>query len=168
MSTVAEQIEQAFDSVTRGSGVTLHEAERIDDYASLAERAAARKLDRESHWREVPGVDIALHGTILSSLDDAGFRYYLPAYMIWTLRNYRQSQSLASDFTIYALDVPEFANLGPSAIARFMRLFDAPQRAAICAFLEEMAADNDEHVDSVVARHALETFWRAHAKAVPA
>ena len=82
-----KEINEAFDGVAREDGVTLHEAMVIDDYGSPAERAEARAQDTEDQWQDVPEDDIRFSDAVLSFLDSKGFHYYLPAYMVWYLRN---------------------------------------------------------------------------------
>lgn len=82
-----EEITAAFDGVSREQGVTLHEATVIDDYGSLEERAEARKQDTEDKWQNVPEEDIRFTDAVLTFLDPKGFRYYIPAYVVWYLRN---------------------------------------------------------------------------------
>jgi hypothetical protein len=50
---VIEEVEDAFREVPLGK-VTLHEAEALDACATDVERRAARELDRERDWRDVP------------------------------------------------------------------------------------------------------------------
>jgi len=80
---VLAEIEAAFDGVSREDGVTLHEADVIDHYGGDDERAAARKLDTETRWQDA---DLKTFGSVLCFLDVKGFRYYIPAYLCWTLR----------------------------------------------------------------------------------
>ncbi len=82
-----EEITAAFDGVSREDGVTLHEATVLDDYGSLEERAEARKQDTEDNWQDVPEEDIRFTDAVLSFLDPKGFHYYIPAYVVWYLRN---------------------------------------------------------------------------------
>lgn len=83
-SLIAE-IEAAFAGVTREGGISWSEADAIDDYASPAERAAAREKDREKGWQDLvtdptwPGSDVPSNW---SFLDPIGYRYYLPAALI--------------------------------------------------------------------------------------
>jgi hypothetical protein len=81
-----EEITAAFDGVSRENGVSLSEAWVIDDYGSDEERAEARKEDTETRWQDVPDEDIAYGYSCLSFLDEIGFHYYIPAYMVWYLR----------------------------------------------------------------------------------
>ncbi len=86
-TALIEEITAAFANVSREDGVTLHEATVIDDYGSLEERAEARKRDAEDKWQDVPDEDIRRTDAVLNFLDEKGFRYYIPAYMVWYLRN---------------------------------------------------------------------------------
>jgi hypothetical protein len=80
------EITAAFDGVAREDGVSLHEAHVIDDYGSAEERAEARAMDTESCWQDVPDELIARGDSVLSFLDPKGFRYYIPAYIVWYLK----------------------------------------------------------------------------------
>jgi hypothetical protein len=80
------EITAAFDGVAREDGVSLSEAHVIDNYGSAEERAAARAEDNESRWQDVPEEDIARGDSVLSFLDAKGFRYYIPAYIVWYLK----------------------------------------------------------------------------------
>lgn len=87
-------IDSAFETVVRGNGTTLHEADAKDCYLSAEEIFAARKEDRELHWRDVPPEDLADHPEFLTYLDFEGLRYYLPAVMMFALNfNHYDSQS---------------------------------------------------------------------------
>lgn len=149
LSATISEIADAFARVQREDGVTLHEAEVIDDYGSAQERSAARQRDMDSHWHDVPGADIEQHYSILSFLDAKGLRYYLPAYMIWTLRNYATSPSATIDSTIYALG---FDN-------SHFHIFTPRQSKAIARFLEYMVLYATAFCDSGAASSALDTYW---------
>jgi hypothetical protein len=82
------EITAAFDGISREDGMTLHEAEAVDDRKSDEESRAARRLDTDQHWQEVPDKDISACCSALSFLDAKGFRYYLPAFMVYGLKNW--------------------------------------------------------------------------------
>ena len=98
---LTNEIEKAFFEVQRGSGTTLHEAEALDDRLSAAACTAARALDTETRWQDVPAAVISGQHPI-GFLDNVGFVYYLPAYMSWCLRN-RSDDSDSHPFTLYAI-----------------------------------------------------------------
>ncbi|HYE75539.1 MAG TPA: DUF6714 family protein [Blastocatellia bacterium] len=85
------EIIAVFDGVSREDGITLHEAAAIDDRLSDEEQLAARRLDTEQRWQDVPDDDILACPSALSFLDVKGFRYYLPAFMIYDLKNWNNT-----------------------------------------------------------------------------
>jgi hypothetical protein len=134
---VVQEIESAFRGVRRENGITFHEAKALDDYAMEDERVAARLLDRESRWEDVPDDQIEKSsGSILFYLDAIGFRYYLPAFMRWSVKNYG-SGWVTADVTVRILD--------PSVSADTERYsgFTSEQAAAIVAFLRFVANRGD-------------------------
>jgi hypothetical protein len=153
---VVEQIRRAFAEVTREGGVSLHEALVIDGYGSAEEREAARRLDTESNWWEVPEADIAQNDTVLCFLDPLGFHYYLPAYMVWTLSHYEDSDTMSVDSTIYALDCSW--PFRKHKMERFS-LLSREQSEAVCAFLRFMVNAAGGMADEVAARRALQRHW---------
>ena len=100
--TLIQQIENAFDGVTLGDGITLHESIALDDYATEDECIAASTVGRDRRWQDVTDAEIELDDCILHFLDREGLRYYLPAFMIWTVNNYTTSGRIIGDTTISA------------------------------------------------------------------
>ena len=153
---VIAQIERAFDGVSRDGGVSLHEAFAIDCCVSDAEQVKARQLDTESRWQDVPGLDIEHYPSALHYLDPIGFRYYLPAYMTWTLKDYEVTGSTSSNTTLFQLRILEAYR--KHYTERFER-FNREQTEAICAFLRFMAGNVTEYVYENVAQQALDWYW---------
>lgn len=153
---VIAAIRAAFAGVPRGA-ITLHEAEVIDDHGSADERSAARALDTEESWDRVPDADVAGCLSALSHLDPEGWRYYVPAYMSWTLRHLRGSPSVVKDFTIYTFAPSDDLTLRAYKRARF-GLLDASQSRAVARFLRHLLAHPD-HVDAPMAARALAEHW---------
>ena len=119
---VTAQIRCAFDGVARGA-ITLHEARVIDFYGTDEERQEARAQDTEACWQQVPATAIEAHWQIFPFLCPESFRYYLPAYLCFALH---QPDSLAAEFTLYALDCDH---------APPPQSYSEAQRQAIWAFL---------------------------------
>lgn len=95
------RIEDAIKDVTLGGGVSLREADVIDGYGSQEEQLAARQEGEIYVWQRISDEDIANHPSALCFMDEEGLRYHLPAYMRYTLRWYRESESLCTDSTIW-------------------------------------------------------------------
>jgi hypothetical protein len=162
---IEAEISRSFAGVTRDGGTTLHEAEVIDAYGSEAERAAARELDKDRRWQDVPDHLIETHSDTLCFVDPKGFRYYLPAYMVWALRHFQTSDSFSVNHVIYSLTIREGFytkkklndEMREWNLERF-RLFTDDQARAICCFLRFMA-DQEDHVDVCQALQALDGYW---------
>jgi hypothetical protein len=148
----------AFHGVSREDGISLHETDVIDDYGTLEERLAARQLDTDTSWEDVPSPLIEQFCEAFGFLDPKGFRYYIPAFMRWTLKHFDTSGSSSIDYTIYAFDHSDNA----ASREKYEALSNA-QRVACSRFLTFMAADSMERfVDTIVARRALREYWGQH------
>ena len=158
LSEAIAAIISAFAGVQRENGMSLHEADVLDMYGSPAECAAARKMDSDQSWEEVPSADIARFYSVLSFFDPKGFRYYLPAYMIWSLRNYETSASPSADATIFALTFS-----GDHKYERYHRerfeLLTKDQARAVCRFLQYLIEYGGEDY-SEAAQRAFDSYWK--------
>lgn len=156
-AAIVAAIRKAFARVRRGR-ITLHEALVIDSFGYESERLEARLADVDRAWTDVPAAHLDHGANALAHLDPVSWRYYLPAFMVWVLANFRTSQSLAIDCTIYTLDpAEENSQLSEYTEHRF-RLLDEDQCAAVSMFLRHMAR-GEGHGDEGVARRALDEHW---------
>lgn len=128
------EIRLAFEGVSREEGVTLHEAAVLDDYGGPKERAKARAKDTEQSWQAVPERDIRFTDAVLSFLDDKGFRYYIPAYMIWYLRHIDDEAPIYRSTTFDSV-VFHLIYFGKDGIPERFKLFTAAQGRVIAHFL---------------------------------
>ncbi len=87
--------------------------------------------------------------SVLSFFDPDGWRYHLPAFMIFVVRNLRTSNSNLIDGTIYSLN--SGLNQGLCALSH-------DQARAVAQFLQYMAAA-DGWCDGARATEALQTYW---------
>lgn len=129
------QIAAAFASVTRDEGTTLHEAIAMDDRKTPQEQRAARRFDRDECWQDVPDAVIAASGAALHFLDAKGFRYYLPAFMIYELRNWENSTLFTSSSYRLLNDHPHSMRQSQPATIAARFGFDRAQCRAVAAFL---------------------------------
>ncbi len=146
---VIDRIERAFASVRLGDGVSLGEAEVMDDYGSDADRLKARACDELDDWMRIPDEVIGRCEVGLSYFDAEGMRFHLPAYMRFTLRHYKESASAIIDYTIYTLGRggEEFT------------LLNGAQRAAVRLFLKFIAFNAGRDVAWDDAKRALDEIW---------
>lgn len=100
-----EKITAAFDGVSREDGISLHAARALDDWHSLEEATKiGQEMDLDTQWQDVPDEWLMEFHDIFSFLDPKGFRYYIPAYMIWSLKEPKASDSNSLTSLIWALE----------------------------------------------------------------
>jgi hypothetical protein len=107
----------------------------IDDYGSDVERAAARLLDSEARWQDVPESAMIENCSAISFFDAEGFRYYIPVFLIRTLNHFREDVPCNTDDVLYDFgyyprveDNPKYVLLNRTqraVIRRFLRFFVA-------------------------------------------
>ena len=100
-----EKITAAFDGVSRQDGISLHAAQALDDYSSLEEaKKIGREMDRDTQWQDVPNKWLMQFQDIFPYLDPKGFRYYIPAYMVWSLKEPKASDSNSLSSLMWAIE----------------------------------------------------------------
>jgi len=148
-NTLIADIAAAFAGVSREDGTTLHEADARDDWKSPEEQRAARKLDPEARWQDVTDENIFACCSALSFLDEKGFRYYVPAFMICSLKHWGDKASMILNSCEYQLlhDYPKsLRESKPASIAGKYQFTDA-QSKVVARFLrfiidfDEIAGD---------------------------
>ena len=97
----------------------------------------------------------------LTHLQADGVRFYLPAAMIWVIKNFRDSDSMLVDWTIYQLAADRD---DPNLSQRFDRrfgLFNPAQRSACRSFLKFLLSEDPDgdFIDATVAAEALAEEW---------
>jgi hypothetical protein len=177
-------IEIAFSGVSREDGITLHEAEVIDNHGSELQQLEARELDREARWQDVPDIEVEKHPVALSHFDPIAFRYYIPVYMRFVLREPRAGES--GDSTIYSLCLPSpesqsipisltplssklqylapfVPELSRQRLIEYQRrrfeAFNCEQARVICQFLRFIVEYEYAGLDVPVARRAIDRHW---------
>lgn len=149
-------IENAFRGVTLGKGFGLHQARALEDFGSPEDIARARQEDRANwrKWEIMPDEAIEQRADALCFVDAHGFKFLLPAYMRYTVRNYRYSAA-AIDSAIYALarDPAELEGWSDDLLTN-------AQKDAIARFLRWVVTDvGDTYLDAPAASQALEAHW---------
>lgn len=102
------QITSAFKDVTLEDGISLNMTEYYDCYETNPEFMKRARDDERENWQAISDATLEEFVVTFSFTDLKGFRFYIPAYMIWTVRNHVTSDNIIGDFTIYALDTGHF------------------------------------------------------------
>ena len=99
-------------------------------------------------WQDIPNQLIERLFDVLPFLDPKGFRFYIPAYMTWTLVFGDNSNSTSSDSTVYALTGGQYQF--PK-----IKVMNQDQSQAICQFLRFLALYKRDD-DAIT---ALKEYW---------
>lgn len=131
---VISKIELAFEAVRLEGGVSLHEADAIDNYAGPDERAKARKDDEKTDWRRIPSVDIERMYWVYGFLDAKGFRFQLPATMTWATSVAADPEANLTSLSNMLLTMTRSDS--PSAVQELGQLLTEQQIEAAQVFLQ--------------------------------
>lgn len=137
----------AFKDVTLEDGISLHEADALDGYGDTK---AARLLDTEKSWMEVSLTEHRYNSAPLSFFDPKGFRFYLPAYMLWDLMNPGLSSNID---LVWFLTLPE--NESSRRLEQY-KILNEEQSIAVRKYLEFFL-----RVGDCDAKIALDRYWRS-------
>lgn len=160
-AAVRTQIHAAFGHLRRGAGMTIYDAELADDYGMESERSRAIRGLNYERWE---GIEARLleDFAVLSFFDPPGFRFHMPAYMVFTLDCGDTSASLSADFTLYALDPGAASDsLYQWHMERFAG-FTQPERDAVVAFLR-WCRDFGADLDTTYTARAL-GYWTSEQR----
>ena len=127
---IVETIERAFGNVERPPNEAFIHPESID-YGDI------EPLFEFGSWRDMSDDEVEGLYASLSFMSAEAFRYFIPAYLLYCVRN-PESPAAVIDSTVWSF-LPELfeENLHPYIKSRWV-LFDDAQRDAIAAFLEFM------------------------------
>lgn len=158
ISELIALIKDAFFAVTLANGISWSEAKVIDEYGSLQERKSARDNDEKNNWNEIP---LGLIGDmkyqdVLPFLDARGLTFYLPACMIFTLKNYNKSKSLITHSVIYTLTRPTTVN-------ELQGILNQKQKSCIIKFLSLCLEIGDKYFDLYETEEKLQKYWIENA-----
>lgn len=157
-------IEGAFDGTAR-SETSLRQFQLTDQFGmsreiTADEWAAAGRKRVDTTWQEIPDEEIEECDCLLAHMGPEEFRYYLPAYMRYGLRNHDRPiwETDVLGMTVFAL-LPSTKNedLRAYAIAQYSALNESQKRIVI-HFLEFIAnlEDDVRHTDAF---KALASYW---------
>lgn len=141
-----EQIRRAFAGVRLEDGISLNMTEYIDAGGCVPEFREKARNDEREDWAAIADETLEQFSVTFPFTDLKGIKFYIPAYMNWSIRNHRTSWSGIADFTIYAIDpLSHHFDSIP-----FRSWFNSAQVEAMAAFLEYAVA-NDETMDGQAA-----------------
>jgi hypothetical protein len=96
-------IREAFRDVKLEDGVSLNMTEYNDSGGSVERFKQLAVNDERDDWQRIDDKTLEEFTVTFSFTDWKGFRFYLPAYMIWMIVH-PESTSIIGEHTVYALD----------------------------------------------------------------
>ena len=157
-SSLVEQIRAAFPLLPLPE-MSLHQAQLADQSLSReitrVEWAASRARDAGRTWDTFTDAELAECDAALSHLDEPGFVYYLPAFLLLALRHLQVEWNHPA-WAITGNAVFAVTHRSEYSLSRFARL-SADQVAAVRAFLQAVAASPSDNARD--AQLALERYW---------
>jgi hypothetical protein len=149
-------VRQAFAGTVRRGGLSLREADVLRRQGTAYEKAKARVLDDDLEWKQVPFEDLQQF-PVLSFLDPVGFRYYLPAFMVWVLTEAERIDPTVLVTLLSALARTE--RKGAQADSQYA-LLDKQQSETVALFLEYVMEHHPDEAVWSLAQEALESYWQ--------
>lgn len=144
---VIEEIRRAFCGVKLGDGISLLEANGLDDREDEETLAALRALDEKEDWEKIPAERLNHCFCSPSFLDPAGIRFNLPAFLTAELKG-----EYHMDIGIFLTGIDDWKR------KRFAFLNDS-QRQAVRSFLIHVRDDFYSQYDREAVDQALDEFW---------
>src|SRR5829696_426301 len=184
--TVIEKIQRAFAENDYPGGRFLQGSfEGCEPYDEVG------PFEKVEDWRNLEASFLDGHATALSFFSEAGFRYFLPAYLIADLRGQLQTADplfhLTHGFSDWTTEVPAgdrtlVIRHGRSAFvnprrygamtsydyARYrLSVFTREEANAIVAYLEFKRDSDPDVIDRKAIDEALDSFWLERARTAP-
>jgi hypothetical protein len=148
---IVSEIRKAFEVVRLDGGMTIHEADLEGSYSNFSARLAAREKDPEQYWWEIPDWKLEELNSALWFLDEKGYRFLLPAGMIWCLRKGKKSRSMGLDSVTNSL-VPDALVSRASVFSTLTR----EQLRSVWSFLKHV----EKYYPHTNAQNALRDYWQ--------
>jgi len=148
--------------------MTLHQAQLADQTLTRKipdkEWNDAGQMDVGRTWQDLTDEELISCDAALSHFDESSFVYYLPAYLLFAVRNHDAEWSDPREKTVGSV-VFSVTHRTPYTLARFKQL-STEQRAAVTAFLELIAEKGDDY-ERPVAQKSLERYWKTDEASNP-
>jgi hypothetical protein len=138
-----QAIREAFRGVKLEDGVSLNMTEYNDSGGSEKIFKQLAVDDERDDWRAIDEKTLEKFTVTFSFTDWKGFRFYLPAYMIYAI-THPESTSIIGDHTVYSLNPGSILKLYGRAVDQIL---NRQQLEACVQFLQFCGGDSDDGID---------------------
>jgi hypothetical protein len=152
---LARKIERTFATVPYPGDSDLV----YDNSGDHLECSEVAEAFRGRNWKDLDLDFLRYHAQSIFFLSPAAYRFYLPAYLLVSLRSFAEADTIPGTI-IGSLTAPKGQNPEDmDFFLRTVRMFEPEQREAITAFLEFMANTHQDSFPFDEPRIALERYW---------
>lgn len=161
---IIQLITKAFADVKLGNGISLEQVKIMDESSIGDPIKKVPSVDSERHWSEIPS-EILRKYWALSYLDNEGFRYYIPAFMIQELKDFKQDEPYVRSGIIFQL-YPNKKHQWDFSINRYS-LLTPKMKQATYYFLQFFAENLPWGTeDKTNAERAIRNYWGEFAQSI--
>lgn len=133
----------------------------------LERKQIQEKFSRYKNWQEVPRELILQERDALPLFEPQGFRFYLPAYMLFTIEDYVEADTIPESI-VYSLTLPDAETELYEFVHERLVLFNEEQIKVILHFLEYLEMHHAEDFPDLgtgswymaTPRRAIEKWWK--------
>jgi hypothetical protein len=136
LDAAAARVEAAFADAPRPDNADLLHPDCADDMD-------IEHLYGVPSWRDLGERDVIGGYAALAFLSPAGFRHFVPAYLIWVLHHADSAEAVV-DSTVWAFHAELYSESLQPFVRSKWQLLDRPQRDAVTAFLEAMTPHQED------------------------
>jgi hypothetical protein len=159
---VIEQIRAAFGGNAHpGEAYLQGSTEGCEPYEEV------EPFKRQKDWQAIAPEILDLHADALSFFSEAGFRFFLPAYLIADVRGELQRADplfhLVGGFSVSSVEVPA----GTRVFVRQGGGFTREEAEAIVAYLRYRQEQDTHGIEGPQIDAAVDAFWRPRAEHAP-
>ena len=160
---IIQEIRNAFgDMPYPGTECIVNDLEGYD----LERKQIREEFSRYENWQDVPRELLLYERDALSLFEPQGFRFYLPAYMLFAVEDY-EGADIIPESIVHSLTLPDAGTELYEFVRERLVLFGEEQRKAILLFLEYLEHSHAEDFtelceggwSSITPRRAIERWW---------
>jgi hypothetical protein len=145
-ATLLRDIQEAFRGVKLEDGVSLNMTEYWDSGGSAKHFEELAKNDERDDWQNIDGETLEQFTVTFCFTDWKGFKFYLPAYMMWTIKHPESDIGL---YTVLSLDPGSILALYGKAVDEIL---NRQQLEVVVRFLEYCVEYPDDYDAKTAAR----------------
>ena len=152
-------IRSAFGGVTLGSGVSLRQAQAIDNsILGLDPPIDLPGPEITDDWTRIPDSELARD--CIAHLDRVGLRYYLPALLLWLLDHYDDGDVLVDMTVIGTISALAWSAQFDTSYREVYATFTTEQRTSVARYVAALPRlVNLDPEDLTLISRSLDRYW---------